>query len=114
MKKTAAKSTGPVSLGNKRSCKKCHAKFYDFNKEEIECPKCKHKMSQGDFASAVPLKSEPKKKSSEKIMTEGLMQSDDSDSGPAEPFESDDDLNEDTEEVVEELAVEEDEDQSDY
>ena len=112
MKKAATKPSGPVSLGNKRSCKKCQAKFYDFNKAEIECPKCKHVMSQGDFSSSFTAKSEPKKKSSEKITTEGLMQGDDSDSPAADPFE-DDDLAEDAEEVVEEIAVE-DEDDNDF
>ncbi|NBX67999.1 MAG: hypothetical protein EBR01_03425 [Proteobacteria bacterium] len=107
MKKAATKPTGTVSLGNKRSCKKCQAKFYDFNKEEIECPKCKHVMTQGDFSSSFTAKSESKKKSSEKITTEGLMQGDDSDTPAADPFEEDD-LAEDAEDVVEEIEVEED------
>lgn len=112
MKKAASKPTGPVSLGNKRSCKKCQAKFYDFNKDEIECPKCKHVMKQSDFLNAFTTKSEPKKKSSEKITTEGLMQGDESDSPASDPFD-DDDLAEDAEDVVEEIAVE-DEDENDF
>lgn len=114
MKKAAPKSTGPLTLGNKRACKKCQTKFYDFNKDEITCPKCNHKMSSTDFLTTFPAKSETKKKSTEKIMTEGLMQSDDSDNSPAEPFESDDDLAGDTEEAVEELAVEESDEENEF
>lgn len=112
MKKAASKPSEPVSLGNKRTCKKCHAKFYDFNKQEIECPKCKHVMSQEDFQGFTPTKTESRKKSVEKITTEGLMQSDDSDSPASDPFE-DDDLAEDAEEVVEDIQVD-DEDESDF
>ena len=114
MKKAATKTTSQVNLGNKRTCKKCQTKFYDFNKDEIACPKCNHKMSAGDFTSSIPAKSEPKKKSSEKIMTEGLMQSDEADNTPAEPFETEDELSEDAGEVVEDLAVDDTEDESDY
>ncbi len=28
------------SLGIKRTCPSCHARFYDLNKTPIECPKC--------------------------------------------------------------------------
>ncbi|MFM8314113.1 MAG: TIGR02300 family protein [Deltaproteobacteria bacterium] len=114
MKKAATKSSGPLSLGNKRACKKCQTKFYDFNKDEINCPKCGHKMSQQDFLMGIPTKSETRKKSSEKVMTEGLMQSDEADSSPAEPFESDEDLSEDTEEVVEDIAVQDEGEENDF
>src|SRR5688572_19243242 len=33
-------SAKQVDLGTKRVCPKCAAKFYDFAKAEIECPKC--------------------------------------------------------------------------
>ncbi len=29
-----------VNLGTKRYCSHCHAKFYDFAKPEVVCPKC--------------------------------------------------------------------------
>jgi len=114
MKKAAQKSTGPLSLGNKRTCRKCQTKFYDFNKEEMTCPKCQHQMSQADFRSTLPTKSESRKKSSEKIVTEGLMQTEESDTSPAEPFEDSDDLAEDADEVVGDLAVTDDEDENDF
>jgi uncharacterized protein (TIGR02300 family) len=113
MKKGAAKSEGPVSLGNKRACKKCQTKFYDFNKEDISCPKCGHTMAQSDFVSSIPAKSETRKKSIEKVTTEGLMQSDDNDTPAADPFESEEDLSEDAEDVVEDIAVDNDE-ENDY
>jgi uncharacterized protein (TIGR02300 family) len=109
MKKAATKTSGPVNLGNKRTCKKCQAKFYDFNKEELSCPKCGHSMNQQDFTTTIPLKSEPRKKSIEKVTTEGLMQSDDSEGPATDPFESEDDLSEESEDVVEDIEVEEDE-----
>ncbi len=30
------------ALGTKRVCPKCTAKFYDFSRSRIECPKCGH------------------------------------------------------------------------
>ena len=30
------------ALGTKRTCPKCAAKFYDFSRSPIECPKCGH------------------------------------------------------------------------
>ncbi|WP_038035289.1 TIGR02300 family protein [Thermopetrobacter sp. TC1] len=30
------------SLGTKRTCPNCEARFYDLNKDPIECPKCHH------------------------------------------------------------------------
>ena len=29
-----------TSLGTKRTCQSCSAKYYDFNKEKIVCPEC--------------------------------------------------------------------------
>ncbi len=29
-----------ASLGTKRTCPECNARFYDLNKDPIECPKC--------------------------------------------------------------------------
>ena len=113
MKKVATKQATPVNLGTKRTCKKCQAKFYDFNKEEVNCPKCGHTMTQGDFLSAIPPKTESRKKSSEKITTEGLMQSDESEGAAVDPFESEEDLSGDAEGVVEDIQVE-DEDENDF
>jgi uncharacterized protein (TIGR02300 family) len=113
MKKAATKTSGSVDLGNKRTCKKCQAKFYDFNKEEVSCPKCGHVMTQQDFLTHIPLKSEPRKKSVEKVTTEGLMQSDDAEGPAADPFDNEEDLSEDSEEVVEDIEVD-DEDENDY
>ena len=113
MKKAVTKTSGPVNLGNKRVCKKCQAKFYDFNKDELSCPKCGHSMTQQDFVTSAPLKSETRKKSSEKVTTEGLMQSDDSEGPTSDPFESEDELSEDSDDVAEEIEVDE-EDESDY
>ncbi len=31
----------PTSLGKKRTCHECGTKFYDFEKKDISCPKCK-------------------------------------------------------------------------
>ena len=42
------------------------------------------------------------------------MQSDQADSSPAEPFESDEDLSEDTEEVVEDIAVQDEGEENDF
>ncbi|MBI1861421.1 MAG: FYDLN acid domain-containing protein [Deltaproteobacteria bacterium] len=40
MRKAPAKAQTSVNLGTKRYCSHCNVKFYDFGKEEINCPKC--------------------------------------------------------------------------
>ena len=110
MKKAATKTTGPANIGSKRTCTKCQTKFYDFNKEEMTCPKCGHSMVPKDFISVAPLKSESRKKSIEQVTTEGLMQSEDS---IPEPLESADDSNDDEDDTADDNKGD-DEDDSDY
>ena len=40
-------------LGSKRTCLKCGAKFYDFAREPIVCPKCEATFTLAEFAKAV-------------------------------------------------------------
>ena len=40
-------------LGSKRTCLKCGAKFYDFAREPIVCPKCEASFTPAEFAKAV-------------------------------------------------------------
>lgn len=69
-KKTAAPVTSrpavvsaiPGRLGTKRECLKCRAKFYDFEKNPIECPKCHSTFDPEEFQTKIVLKSEPAKK----------------------------------------------------
>jgi uncharacterized protein (TIGR02300 family) len=55
-----------ASLGTKRDCPKCGAKFYDLNASPIVCPKCTHvvKLTASGKPKSVPKKAEaprPKK-----------------------------------------------------
>lgn len=109
MKKAAQKSA-PVNLGTKRTCIKCSAKFYDFAKEEISCPKCKAIMTAEDFVLSVPLKAESKRqKASEKVAPEALVGSDDAADGP-EPFESVEELADGEDDLVDDLATDDGDD----
>lgn len=91
MKKAAAQQTA-VSLGTKRTCPKCTAKFYDFQKPEIQCPKCGTEVDPDAELKAfkIPKKAEPKPKA---IMRD---EEEDAVASPAE-FESVDDLGDDDE-----------------
>ena len=40
-------------LGSKRACLKCGAKFYDFARDPIVCPKCEASFTSAEFAKAV-------------------------------------------------------------
>ena len=99
MKKAAAK--GAVNLGTKRTCPKCALKFYDFAKAEIHCPKCQTEVDPQ--AELPPLKGLEKKASK----TKGIMRDDDEDvaSPAADTFESIDDLGDDDEEDLEDIAT---------
>lgn len=49
--------TPPNSLGSKRECPKCAAKFFDMGANPIICPKCTH-----NFKPVAPSKPKPPKK----------------------------------------------------
>ena len=102
----ATQKAGPVSLGTKRSCPKCGTKVYDFNKEDLACPKCDAKFKASE-SSSLNLKLETPKKAKKELPEEALMDAEDlvvGDNAPA--FESVDELDDDEDEVVEDLDVE--------
>lgn len=107
MKKSTAKAATPVSLGTKRTCPKCGVKFYDFNKKELNCPKCAVELDEATLAQVakIPLKAEKKEKPAPAVVAE-----DEADSGPG--FESVDDLGGDDD--VEDIEVVEDKDDEEY
>jgi uncharacterized protein (TIGR02300 family) len=53
-----------TQLGTKRICPECGAKFYDFNKSELCCPKCDHAWVIAAEAAVKPVavKAPPKPK----------------------------------------------------
>jgi uncharacterized protein (TIGR02300 family) len=57
----AAATAAPVNLGTKRTCPKCAAKFYDFAKAEIQCPKCRTGIDPNAEQSFKPAKKEAAK-----------------------------------------------------
>jgi uncharacterized protein (TIGR02300 family) len=102
----ATQKSSPASLGTKRSCPDCGTKFYDFNKEDVVCPKCESKVDINDTGT-IARASEPKKKTKE-IPEEALMESEDLVvEESSDDFESVDDLEDEEEDIVEDLEVEE-------
>lgn len=121
-KTKAAPAAGPVAavtpggkLGNKRACPKCGTKFYDFCKEELNCPKCNAKLKASQLVTTPNIpRSEPKKsKAPEKVAIETLAKEDGASDAVADAFESVDDLGDD-EVVVEEIDVDDDDKKDDY
>lgn len=110
MRKSAQKSA-PVSLGTKRTCPRCATKFYDFNKEEVACPKCDTKVDLAN-PNYLPRGGDTKKGTkAEKALTEpAALAGEDLAVGDSdESFESVDDLDDEEEDLVEEIEVDEDE-----
>lgn len=103
MKKAAAKPA-PVSLGKKRTCPKCALKFYDFEKDPIQCPKC---ATQVDPDAELQLFKKPEAKKKK----EPVRDDEDSVVVSTEEFESVDDLGDDDDESLENLAEAEDDDE---
>jgi uncharacterized protein (TIGR02300 family) len=113
MRKATQKTT-PVSLGTKRSCPGCGTKFYDFNKEEIVCPKCETRLDLNGTASSSARIPEAKKpaKIAESSETPDVIvggSSDDIAGASEEAFESVDELDDDEEDdLVEDIEVDDD------
>lgn len=114
-------ATAPVAavspggkLGLKRTCPKCSTKFYDFCKEELNCPKCNSKLKASQLVSVPNIpRAEPKKaKVPEKISPDALSPDESGPEVASDAFESVDDLDDD-DKVVEELGVDDDEDDKD-
>jgi uncharacterized protein (TIGR02300 family) len=111
MRKASQKTT-PVSLGTKRACPGCGTKFYDFNKEEIICPKCSSKVEPNSAAPARPVEAKKPAKLADPEDADDVVPG----NGPAgdseEAFESVEDLDEDDDVI--DVKVENDDDQEDY
>lgn len=99
-----------VNLGTKRTCPKCSTKFYDFNKEEIQCPKCRHELDLAALQSPkFPVEPAAKPKPIEKLIPEASDEVAGDDA-----FESLDELEgEDDDEVVDDLDVKDKEEEDD-
>jgi uncharacterized protein (TIGR02300 family) len=109
MRKATQKSS-PVSLGTKRSCPDCGTKFYDFNKDEVVCPKCETKFDP--HSAAANRGGEPKKvKPVKEVPEEALMESEDIVvEGSEESFESVEDLEDEDDDLVEDMGADDEED----
>lgn len=113
MRKATQKAAAPASLGNKRTCPKCSTKFYDFNKQELTCPKCDTKFKVSEMFNVTLKSSEAKKVAKKALPEEALMDSEDlvvQDS--SDNFESVEELGDDEDEVVEDIKVEDNDDES--
>jgi len=106
MKKSTAKAAAPVSLGTKRTCPKCGVKFYDFNKKELNCPKCSAELNEQTLAQVAKLPVKHEKKEKPEPAQQMLASDEAADSAP--DFESVEDLGGDDD--VEDIEVVEDKD----
>jgi uncharacterized protein (TIGR02300 family) len=103
-----ASATKPVNLGTKRVCPKCAAKFYDFAKSQIECPKCGTDIDVTKLSVAPPAAFKPTQVAKE-------VEAADTEVTPAaDGFESLDTLDDDDETIVEELADDTSDDSDNY
>lgn len=100
----ATQKTSPVSLGTKRACPECGTKFYDFNKEEIVCPKCETKVDLNAVGKSETKRAKPPKEIPEEALmeTEDVVVAEGSDD-----FESVEDLD-DEEDLPDDIGVDED------
>jgi len=109
------------NLGQKQTCKKCEARFYDLNKNPAECPKCGEtiKITKSKTKRAAPLPEEvaaetpavvaapiaadaPKNDSNDDdIDLDGIVSDDDDDDDELDDDPDDDDLMEDTSDIGE-------------
>ena len=77
MRKASTQKAPPPNLGTKRACTKCSTKFYDFGKSDLQCPKCRHKLSPEELdanrifmeAKKKPEKPQPKSTADEEETT---------------------------------------------
>jgi len=107
MGKATQKSSASAPLGTKRSCPDCGTKFYDFNKEELVCPKCESKVDTTAGATVSKISETKKSKIPKELPPEeALLESEDLVVGGGdESFESVDDLEDEEDDLVEDLDV---------
>lgn len=109
-KKTQTTTSAPVaatpaSLGNKRQCHSCGTKFYDFGKEEPNCPKCNTKVTQANAKYVA--KAEKKRAPVVEVEDDPVIETEEIASPEFESLES---LEEEAEDLVENIgAVDKDE-----
>lgn len=109
----AASTSAVDRLGTKRHCPKCATKFYDFNKEEIACPKCGTEIDTSVEVAipiAKPVAPEPKKA----VRVATSDEEGEEDTASASDFETIDDLDADEEDLVEDIEVDEDDDEEEF
>ena len=91
-------SKAAVNLGTKRTCPKCALKFYDFSKPEIQCPKCGTEVDpEAELQQRQPEKKATKPKASLRDDDEEVVVG-------ASEFESVDDLGDDDDEGLDDIA----------
>lgn len=113
MKKASTqKVQQPAKLGTKRTCPSCGTKFYDFEKQDVSCPKCDTQLDEEALNPFVRIQNEIKRtKASQKPEPEEDAEEVSSVTGSEEVIESVDDLGDD--DVVEDIEVVEDDDEED-
>ena len=110
--KTATRKTESMNLGTKRACPHCGTKFYDFNKDEISCPKCKTMLDLTDLSQPAKAPEPKKPKVAKTIGEDPLVETEEiATEQPGDAIESLDELDDDEDEVVEDLDVEEKEEE---
>lgn len=101
----------PAALGTKRVCPKCATKFYDFEREEADCPKCGHHINFRQDEPVERIVAPAPKKAAPKAVRQEDEDGAES-GGTSSEFESLDDLdNGDDDELIEDLDSDDDEEE---
>ena len=79
------------ALGTKRTCPACTAKFYDFGKQELSCPKCSHTWAIAVVGEIKMDKPIPKPKKPKPVVYDDDGLDDMDDFGPVAELEALDD-----------------------
>lgn len=101
-----------TSLGTKRTCQSCGAKYYDFDKEKIICPACGEAFDPEVSLKSRRIKPVAVAKPASQLDTDKIEDDDDIDDSLEEADIDDDSIDDDDDDGLIKLAKSDDEDEN--